>query len=440
MTVLRLQRVSSKIFVVLAILLGAAAAIAAPPRGYKCGDGKKLAGKGCECPAGKVDARDKANFAICITEPAPTACLADRKGEEVLKIDSSPDGAAIYIGDKSCGVVAYTPWTGRLAAGPVNVILERTSFDAAARTVTVSPRATQELYIPLVRTNVGSLDVRGDGDKNVVGATILVDNQQQGVVPTVVKLPAGRHKLEIVKPGFDSYAQWVDIQDSQIVTVFPALRATASRMGKLIIDADVAGVEVYIDEVKQVAAIPFVTSVTEGAHTVEVRKAGATTWKQLVTVRANDQTLVRAELAKSMKQAPQLATIKVTSAVAGGEVFVDGTTIGKAPLQVELAPGEHWLVVRLAGHKPFEQKLRLDAGQRIEIAADLPATASVTITSTPAGSTVFVDGTRIGTTPITTELVLGDHVIWVDRSGYQRFEERVTLKGPAKTVSAQLKP
>ena len=42
----------------------------APPDGYKCGaGGKPVAGAGCACPAGKVDARDKENDAICVDAP-----------------------------------------------------------------------------------------------------------------------------------------------------------------------------------------------------------------------------------------------------------------------------------------------------------------------------------------------------------------------------------
>jgi hypothetical protein len=431
----------------LALLTGVA--IAGPPRGYKCGDGKKLAGKGCECPTGKVDARDKTNFAICIPEPAPTTCLAARAGQEVIKIDTSPDAATIYIGDKSCGIVAYTPWTGKLAAGPVTIILERTSFEPVTKTVTVSPRATQELYVPLVRTNIGTLDVRGDADRNVVGATIVLDGKPMGVVPLVVKVAGGRHQLDIKKDGFDVFTQWLEVSDSQVIAVLPVLKQTATKLGKLIVDADVADVEVFVDEVKRSGALPLVIAVNEGAHVVEVRKAGATTWRQTVFVRASDQTLVRAELLKTIKR-ETLATIKVTAKVTGksagsaapvdlGEVFVDGTSIGKAPLELELAPGEHWLVVKLAGYKSYEQKLQLEIGKTVAIAATLAPVAQLQINSTPAGSTVFIDKTRVGTTPVSIELELGPHLVWIDRTGYQRYEERVTLTGPAKSISATLK-
>jgi len=414
-------------------------ASAGAPRGYKCGAGKKLAGKGCECPAGMVDARDKKQAAICIPEPAPTSCLAARPGNEVLKIDSTPDAATIYIGDKACGSVGVTPWTGKLAAGPVNIILERTSFEPVARTITVTPRATQELFVPLVRTNVGSLDVRGDADANVVGAKIFVDGKQLGVVPIAVQVAGGRRQIEIKRDGFDVFSQWVEVQDSQTIVILPVLKVSATKQGKLIIDADVTDVEVLVDEVKQVGAVtPLVLVVNEGAHTVEVRKPGATAWRQTVTVAASRQTLVRAELARTMKSDRDKATVIVSATVPGAEVFIDGTTAGKVPQQLAIAPGEHWVIVKLAGHKSFEQKLRLDPGQSFTITANLRPTAELRIVSSPVGAAVFVDRVRVGSTPVSVELELGEHAILLDRSGYQRYESHVTLTGPPQTISVVL--
>ncbi len=426
----------------LLLLLGIAGiAIAGPPRGYKCGEGKRLAGKGCVCPAGQVDARDKQRIAICIPEPAPTSCLATRKGNEVIKISSSPDGASIYIGARSCGVVGSTPWTGKLAAGPVTIIVERTSFEPVTRTVSLTPRATQELFVPLVRTNVGTLDIRGDADSQVAGAASLVDGTQVGVVPVVVKVPGGRHQVEIKRDGFDVFSQWVEVQDSQTIAILPVLKPSAPRDGKLIVEVDVpagADLEVLVDEVKRTGPMPLVLVLREGAHTVEVRKPGATPWRQTVVVTASKQTLVRAELAKSMAKST-VGTLHIVATVPGAEAFVDGVTVGVVPQQRELAHGEHWIQVKLAGHKSYEQKVQLEAGQAMTITANLKPTAALRIESTPPGAAVFVDRMRVGSTPLTVELELGEHAVLIERTGYQRYETHVTLAATAKTLSVVLK-
>jgi outer membrane protein OmpA-like peptidoglycan-associated protein len=60
-------------------------ALADPPNGYRCGDGKPSPGKGCTCPAGFVDKRDGENNAICAPgehapHESPCAKLATRFG------------------------------------------------------------------------------------------------------------------------------------------------------------------------------------------------------------------------------------------------------------------------------------------------------------------------------------------------------------------------
>jgi hypothetical protein len=423
----------------LLVILPLGLANAGAPRGYNCGTGKKLPRKGCECPAGMVDARDKKQVAICIPEAAPTTCLAARPGNEVLKIDSTPDGATIYVGDKACGSVGVTPWTGKLAAGPVNVIVERTSFEPVARTVTLTPSARQELFLPLVRTNIGSLDVRGDADPNVIGAKLVVDGKELGIVPIAVKVPGGRHQLEIKRDGFDVFSQWVDVQDSQTIAILPVLKPAAVRRGRILVDADVTEGDVYLDEVKQSRPTPLVINdVTEGAHVIEVRKVGATSWRQTVTVEVGRQTLVRAELARTMKSDRDHATLVVTATVPNAEVLVDGTPVGKVPLQQVASPGEHWIVVKLAGHKSFEQKLRLDPGQTFTVTANLKPTATLRIVSTPVGAAVFVDRVRVGLTPVSVELELGEHAVLLDRAGYQRYESHVTLTGVPQAISVVL--
>ena len=421
-------------------VLVARLAAADAPSGYKCGPGgRAIKGTGCKCPAEKLATRDADNAAICAPkpEPQPSACLADRKGKHVVKIDSSPQGATIFLGDKACGSVGLTPWSGKLAVGPVIVMLERLSFEPYSRSITVSGVARQELSIPLTRTNVGSVDVRADADPNVAGAAISIDGQQHGVVPVVLQVPGGRHRIEIAKDGFEPFLQWIDVQDSQTVMVMPALKAAVVVKGRLVVDADLAGAEVWVNGVKRGVTPLALTELALGTYHVEVRKLGATTWKQTVEV-TKAQTLVRATLVASVAK-PTAGIVKVTSAVPGGEVFLDGNAIGKVPLEQPLPPGDYWLVVKLPGHKRFEQKLHLELGQTIAVVADLRPAAELRVLSTPAGSTVFVDGIRVGATPLVIDLELGDHVIYIERSGFQRHDERVKLIGPTVTVSATLK-
>lgn len=53
------------------LLLVSRTAIAAPPSGYQCGDGKPIIDRGCACPVNFAAARDGEDIAICIVKAVP---------------------------------------------------------------------------------------------------------------------------------------------------------------------------------------------------------------------------------------------------------------------------------------------------------------------------------------------------------------------------------
>src|SRR5207302_3112307 len=114
-------------------------------------------------------------FVIMLVAPrvhAQGACV-DPKGRSstnVVKIDSAPQGAAIYINDKACQTIGVTPWNGKLPKGNYTVIVEAPGYDPATRTFNVinSRSANQELFVPMVKkAEPPKIDVRADADKNV---------------------------------------------------------------------------------------------------------------------------------------------------------------------------------------------------------------------------------------------------------------------------------
>jgi len=72
--------------VVVSLIVGrVGTASADAPSGYKCGKGgKRIAGKGCTCPKGKVAARDKANVAVCVAKKAKAKRAKKPKKTEEL--------------------------------------------------------------------------------------------------------------------------------------------------------------------------------------------------------------------------------------------------------------------------------------------------------------------------------------------------------------------
>src|SRR5687767_10399808 len=101
-------------------------------------------------------------------------CPAQKPGRYQVKVDSSPQGATVYIGDKACGPVGNTPWTGKLNKGDVQVIIETPGYQAETKTFKVGAvRKLQTLFVPLTRQP--QIEISPSADPNLVGATIFVD-------------------------------------------------------------------------------------------------------------------------------------------------------------------------------------------------------------------------------------------------------------------------
>ena len=93
--------------------------------------------------------------------------------------------------------------------------------------------------------------------------------------------------------------------------------------------------------------------------------------------------------------------LKVQSTVPNAEVFLDGSSLGRAPVdRNDLDPGKHYIVVHKDGYADFKREVVLVENQPVALVADLSATGAVRVLSTPEGADVRIDGELIGKTPV----------------------------------------
>ncbi|HEX2686891.1 MAG TPA: PEGA domain-containing protein, partial [Kofleriaceae bacterium] len=365
-----------------------------------------------------------------------------------MKIDSAPQGAAIFINDKSCPPIGVTPWSGKLNAGDYTVILEAPGYDMATRPFKVAKvRKAQEMFVPLVKKlDPPKIDVRADADKNMFGATITVDGQPQGQVPMVITTTAGRHLVQIKKEGFEEYSAWLETKENQVQTVAPVLKEIAKpKYGTVVVDADVADAEVYLDGNKHPDNTPAVISnVIEGLHVIEVKKTPGLPWKQTIEVKASQQTKVRAELAATMNGG--VGVVRVLSDAQGARAFIDGTDMGPVPVDIkDIKAGEHIVQVKAPGFQPSERRVTVTAGGSQIVKFDLNTEAPgdqgiLKVASMVPDAIVYIDGAQVGKVPQEKKLSQGDHAVLVKLEGYKSFEQKVRIEaGQTIAVQADLK-
>ncbi len=372
-----------------------------------------------------------------------------KKGKYKIRVESAPPGATVYIDRKELGPVGVTPWDATVLNGEYVFIVELEGYQPAQKIVKVArTRTLQPTFIPLIKKlDPPRIDVRADADKNVFGATVFLDGQNQGSAPVLLTTDPGRHLVEIKKDGFETFSTWVDAKENEKVSLTPFLKEIAkAKVGTLVVDADVPDAEVLLDGNKVAGTTPvFITDVIEGLHVVEVRKEPAVPWKQTVQIIAGTQAKVRAELKATI--GGQGGVIRVLSNVAGAKVFLDGTDMGAVPIDIkDVKTGEHVLEVKAPGYQPREERVTINAGQSVILKLDLNAeagkgeTGTLKVVSPVPDADVFIDGAAIGKAPQEKAVSRGDHFVVVKAAGFKTFEQKIRIEpGQALTVSAELR-
>jgi len=71
------------------------------------------------------------------------------------------------------------------------------------------------------------------------------------------------------------------------------------------------------------------------------------------------------------------AQIEISSTPTGADIEIDGSFVGSTPSTVGVLPGEHTIVIKKSGSKPWERKIKVTSG-KIGISADLEADSKTT--------------------------------------------------------------
>ncbi|HEY2903312.1 MAG TPA: PEGA domain-containing protein [Polyangia bacterium] len=348
--------------------------------------------------------------------------------------DHSADGGQAFVDGVMRGTV---PNVFDVVSGRHQLEIKKAGYKTFSDWVDLGEdeRRTVELTLERTEQPGGALLVTSDG-----GGDVWVDGVRKDVAPAMIpSLPAGEHVVEVRKDGQPPWRQTVTVVAGQQAKVSANLSAVGGSALRVI--ASEPDVEVFVDGEDKGRAPLSVKDVAAGQHIVEGRKPKFKAASQSVRVVPGEQVVVEVK----MEPAPlaSRSSLKVQSTVPNAEVFVDGSSLGRAPIdRTDLEPGKHYIVVHKDGFTDFKREVILIEGVPVAMVADLSATGAVRILSTPEGADVRIDGELIGKSPLLRDAVpAGDHVIEFKLKAY--FDHKETIKvegGREKLFSVDLKP
>lgn len=259
--------------------------------------------------------------------------------------------------------------TGGVAAeatvdgAPLGPVPGELKIPAGTRTLTL--RA--ERYLDLVQT----LDVQGGGVRQdlkvamqtswgklavsatVADATLSVDARAPVALPATLDLPAGVHRMRIAAPSARDWESSVLVRAGQVQRVGPVTLGAPD--ARIVVRSQPSGADVTIagefrGRTPLQLALPSGTS-----YDVLVTRAGYRTWTRSVAAEAGQGSTLEARLE------PVFVALTVRGVAADAaqdaakdvEVFIDGSSRGRAPLTVNALAMRQRVEVRKSGMQTF---------------------------------------------------------------------------------------
>ena len=175
----------------------------------------------------------------------------------------------------------------------------------------------------------------------------------------------------------------------------------------------------------QLGTIPLNNrEMSSGVYTLRVQKEKYKDYSTTITIEEGKITTIRPSLEANFAQVT-LTTHE------GADIYVDGSRLGTTRWTGTLELGEHSVETRQASHHTAYTNVRItpqSAGQTITLNNPLPIYGSLIVDGSPADVAVYVDGKKVGTSPLfVSELLVGTHKISLEKDGYAKQEKTITV-------------
>lgn len=284
----------------------------------------------------------------------------------------------------------------------------------------------------------------GDGslriETSAPGAEVTVAGKVVGRTPVSLALAPGSYPVQLA--GLGGRRDFtVDVPSGATIIRHVDLpaepAASANAAGSLLVQTEPARMTISVDGVEKGPSPLTVTGLTPGEHQVAVRGDGAVI-RRTVTIQANEHTvLVVSPVERAIPAAVANAAggwLTVASPLAL-TIREGGKFLGSTDAERLMLPaGEHALELsneELGFHT--KRTMRIEAGQTMALKVD-PPNGTLSINAQPWAE-VWVDGRRIGETPIgTLQQPIGTHEVILRHPelGERRETVTVTLRQPAR--------
>lgn len=307
------------------------------------------------------------------------------------------EDASVYIDNALAGKVPFK--SKALKSGRHNVRIVKKLYSDFNEDVTVKDNETTQLS-PSLKADFAGITLKVDAD-----AEIWVNNELKGVRTWTGSLGSGTYKIECKQANHETTVVTKDITP-QMAGQTIKLEAPRPIYGSLDVVSTPNFATLYIDG-KKIGETPrFIKDLLIGSHELRLAKEGCAPIQKTIVIKKGETLEVKETLATGK-------SVTVKTDRAGDKVYVDNTFVGETPITTSVGFGQHTIKVT-RNNVPVEKTITItEHDSDREVLFEFGRL--ITIKTDREGDAVFVDGNKIGVSPISIDLPLGKHTIRAER-------------------------
>jgi tetratricopeptide (TPR) repeat protein len=246
--------------------------------------------------------------------------LGDAGIRGLMVIESSPQGATIYLDGKEKGPFGTTPWSGTVS-GEHNITVEKRGYKVGEKRIAADPSKLTVLSFVIAEEDyLGWLEIKS----NVPGADIFLDDKTVGAIgktPYSGNFKPGKHTVWVAADGYDEFKQDIEVIAGEAAEVSASLKGAP--VGYLNLRG--MGIEdskIYIDDQVLCERGPCRKPVKEGTHTISVRRPGYKPYIRRMEIQAKTETSLKIDLAKEPGRTDAIVTYVLSAGFLGGGIYL----------------------------------------------------------------------------------------------------------------------
>lgn len=312
-----------------------------------------------------------------------------------LVITPDPADALVYIDEVSVKTGTYQT---KLKPGSYSYRIEAPLYHTEAGKVEITD-IKKELYVKL-KPAFGFIDISSEPEKD---AKVIIDGKiLANKTPTKSEaLASGEHTVQVIKEMYQTTAQKVTVIDGQTTPINFSLQPNFAELNLV----GPTNSTLYINN-QEKATSKWNGRLNAGIYSLEARLEKHRSAKQDVELSAGDSKTV------VLQPTPIYGSLDVITTPVGASITLGGKDYGKTPNTInKLLIGDYTLQLTKTGYGTVNKNISIVDGKEAFVNETLSNGRTVNIKSNPSGAKLFIDDKEVGSTPYSSTLTFGNHIL-----------------------------